>query len=91
MKYPDGENKLGRISEAQSFLDGMEKDDVPFLFWYGFNLAAWINLSRNDMAAVAKAHLVEKVMKRVIALDEEYYNGGASSGFIEFIMRHGRR
>ncbi len=50
---------------------------MPTLFWYGFNLAAWINLNLDSVQAISQAHIAEKCMRRVIELQPDYFNGSA--------------
>jgi hypothetical protein len=61
---------------AGSFLKTADKEDVPALFWYGFNLSSLINNNRDSVPLLAKAYLIEKIMKRIIELDPEYFFGG---------------
>ena len=71
------EKGLKVIIELDPCLQAMSKTDVPSLFWYGFNIAAYLNRNLNSMAALAQAPKVEKVMDRVLALDETYNFGSA--------------
>ena len=76
IRHPDCRKQLGRIASAGPFIQSMEKNDLPALFWYGFNLSAVINLNRDSMSSLAKAHHVEKTMQRAIEIDDTYFNGG---------------
>ena len=76
IRHPDCRKQLGRIASAGPFIQSMGKDDLPALFWYGFNLSAVINLNRDSMSSLAKAHQVEKTMHRAIEIDSSYFNGG---------------
>ncbi|WP_141733730.1 TRAP transporter TatT component family protein [Oligoflexus tunisiensis] len=71
------EQGLKVIAELDSCLNDLDKDDVPALYWYGFNVAAFLNRNMNSMAALAQGPKMEKVMERVIALDESYNFGSA--------------
>ena len=56
-------------------------DDVPFLYW---TAAAWglqISVSKDDPEAVADQPLVEALIDRALALDEDY-DHGAIHGFL---------
>lgn len=66
---------LENASALDACLEDLDKEDVPALFWYGFNLAAYINRNLNSVAALAQGVNVEKSMARVIALDENYTFG----------------
>jgi hypothetical protein len=58
---------------AAEFIRSTTATDVPALFWYGFHLGGHINLNRDSIRAVSKAHLVEKTMLRVLELQPSYY------------------
>ncbi len=66
---------LEATTELDSCLQQVDKEHVPLLFWYGFNLAAYINRNLNSVEALAKGANVEKSMAKVIALDESYLFG----------------
>ncbi len=65
---------LGTLQKALANLD---RDAVPALFWTASNWAKWIDLNRSDPARIAELGKVETLMRRVLALDENYYFGGA--------------
>lgn len=69
--------RLSRLKSSQAFIDALRRADVPALFWYGFNLGGYIQHRLDAVEAMAKTHLVEKTMRRVVALDEAYYHGSA--------------
>lgn len=71
------EQGLKVIADLDSCLSGLDKDAVPALYWYGFNVAAYMNRNLNSMAALAQGPKMEKVMQRAIALDESYNFGSA--------------
>jgi hypothetical protein len=77
LRYPDCRKQLGNVSTVDAFLNSLDRIDVAALFWYGFNLAAYVNHNRDSVQAISKAFLVEKAMKRVVALDAAYFHGGA--------------
>jgi hypothetical protein len=69
--------------EARDF-DGFEraigaaaKKDVPLLFDLGAAWAGWIQARPRDWDAIAQISRVEVLMRRVVALDEGYRDGGA--------------
>ncbi len=51
--------------------------DSADLFWAGNGWATWIRFQQGSPAALADLVRVEKIMQRVIELDETVYNGGA--------------
>jgi hypothetical protein len=57
-------------------LKKLKKKDVPGLFWAGYGWGAAINLSQNDADMVAALSVVEKMMNRVVELDQDYFYGG---------------
>jgi hypothetical protein len=77
VRYADAGKQLANVVASGPFVQSLASEDVPALFWYGFNLSGIVNHSRGDVGAVARAHLVEKSMRRVIAVDPTYYYGSA--------------
>jgi tetratricopeptide (TPR) repeat protein len=77
VRYPGCREKLAKVPTAGRFIESLDSADVPPLFWYGFNLSAYVNHNRDSVRAIARAHLIEKTMKRVLALDPDYYYGSA--------------
>ena len=74
--HPGAGEKLKIPESADYLLKTMSKEDVPALFWYGFNLSALINNNLDSVLLLSKAYLIEKIMKRIIELDPEYFFGG---------------
>ncbi len=64
------------LPALQAELAKLDKEDVPGLFWAGYGWGSAINLSQDDPDMVASLTVVETIMKRVEALDEEYFYGG---------------
>ena len=67
-------------SEFDSFaktLHSLGKNDVPCIFWAASCWGSWISVNQNSMEAMAELPRVELMMKRVLALEEGYYYGGA--------------
>jgi len=75
VRHPECRKYLLKAAAVQPFLERLNKKDLPALFWYGFNLGAYVNQNRDSMRAIALAYQVEKAMQRVIQLDETYYSG----------------
>ncbi len=59
------------------FLQHTRRRDVPALFWAGFSLAGYINLSLEDPAALLDLPIAEALMRRVVQLDSTYFYGSA--------------
>ncbi len=77
LRHPDARQKLQSVQSAGAFFQSLSQSDVPALFWYGFNLGGYVQHTLGSVKAMAKAHLAEKAMRRVIALDPTYYHGSA--------------
>lgn len=77
IRYSDSRQQLSTIATAGPFIQTMEEEDLPALFWYGFNLSADINLNRESISAMAGAYRVEKAMQGSLELDEAYFHGMA--------------
>jgi len=58
-------------------VDGLGKKYAPALFWTAFNWANWMNLNRDDPAAVVSLPKVQAMVGRVIELDPDFYYGSA--------------
>lgn len=63
--------------ELQHALNKIEVKNLPFLFWTAYSWGGLINLSRNSPDALLALPKVEKMMERVLHLDESYYFGAA--------------
>jgi len=77
IRHPNARGQLADPSNAEPFIRGLDIEEMPALFWYGFTLSADINYNRDSISAVGQGHLVEKAMQRVIETDEAYFYGGA--------------
>jgi hypothetical protein len=77
LRHPGCRSALENIAAQDALLAGLTREDVPALFWYGFALGAWVNRNLDSIQALAKAHLVEKTMQRVLALQPDYYHASA--------------
>lgn len=76
--------RLHLFSDKDYSLAGMElplqaviADDVPSLFWGGYGWAVWLQYQQGSPAALADLLKVEKIMKRVVELNEQYFYGSA--------------
>lgn len=56
-------------------LRGFSGDDVERLFWGSYGWAIWLQYQGGSPAALADLYKVEKIMERVMELDEGYYHG----------------
>jgi len=64
------------IDNFNQSLESFGRDDVPALFWTGFNWGSWINMNLDLPEALVDIPKVESIMRRVMELDETYYYGG---------------
>lgn len=67
--------------EFEKALQRAAKADVPELFWAGFSWAGWINLSKDDAAALADLPKAAALMTRSWELDPAFQNAGADLFF----------
>jgi len=52
------------------------KQDVPALFWTGYNWGQWLKLNKDAPSAIMELPRLEILMRRALELDEGYYFGG---------------
>lgn len=64
------------LDELTAMLAEVGEDAVPALFWWGFARGAEVNLHRDDPQQILDLDRVDRVLERVLALDENYYYGG---------------
>jgi len=74
---PGAVDAFHKVNTIAPYLDRLDRKSVAPLFWYGFNLGAWVNRNRDSVRALSRAHLARKVMERVIEIDPAYNHGGA--------------
>ena len=66
-------------STLEDFTKGVEaldKDAVPALFWSASCWAKWIDLNRNDVAALGELPRAVILMEKVLSMDENYFMAG---------------
>ncbi len=76
-RHPGCREQLDAVSDVETCFSRIGREDLPALFWFGFDLGGYVNNSRGSIRALSRAHLAEKAMQRVIALDPAFYHGGA--------------
>lgn len=71
--------------EFRAALKTTGKDDIPALFWTALNWGSYINVTREDVAALADLGKVNAMMDIVREQDPSYYFGGPDmfAGMIE--------
>jgi len=67
----------GHFMDFKQAVSRMGKGYVPALFWTAFNWANWMNLNRDDPAAIVNIPKVQAMVDRVIELDPDFYYGSA--------------
>ncbi|MCK4837722.1 MAG: hypothetical protein KAS94_02910, partial [Desulfobulbaceae bacterium] len=72
-----GIKQTDTIDEISDKLQASDRDSVEALFWGAYGWANWISFQQGAPAAVIDLPKVEMIMKRVVDLDETFYNGGA--------------
>jgi hypothetical protein len=61
--------------EFEKALESQSKNDAELLFWGGFGWLSWITQQQGSPAALADLIVVEKIMARVLGLDETVEQG----------------
>lgn len=63
------------LTEFNTALGTISRRDIDKLFWGGFGWATWISLQGGAPAAMIDLPRVEKIMLRVLELNDAYYYG----------------
>jgi tetratricopeptide (TPR) repeat protein len=74
---PGATEAFQKVTTITPYLDRLGREEVAPLFWYGFNLGAWVNHNLDSVTAISHAHVARAVMERVLELDPAYNHGGA--------------
>lgn len=77
LREATGIRRTDSLDKLADKLEASDKDKVAALFWGAYGWAKWISFQQGAPAAVIDLPKVEMIMKRVVALDETFYNGGA--------------
>lgn len=64
-------------SELEHTLAELDSDDVALLFWAGNSWTTWIRHQAGSPESLIQLPQLEKIMRRILELDENYYHGGA--------------
>jgi hypothetical protein len=56
-------------------LQSMDADDVPYLFWGAYGWLTWVRNQSGSPAAIVDLLTIEKIMARLLELDESYQGG----------------
>jgi predicted anti-sigma-YlaC factor YlaD len=82
LDYADFEKKLRE--DPENTLQALSSKDVPLLYWAGLGWAGAISSDPSDMGLVAELSTVEAMMRRALALDEDYDYGAIHEFFITY-------
>ena len=75
-------------SDPDAVLAKAGKAQVPLLYWTGAAWAAAFAIDINDAELSTKQTVIEKMMRRALALDESYDNGALHDFFISWEAAH---
>lgn len=67
----------GSLDQFENALKSFSKEDVPAVFWTAFGWGGYINISRDNVNALADLSKVTAMMDFVIRMAPDYYYGGA--------------
>ncbi len=84
--YPGFRDQLRKDPDA--VLAKMTKRHVPVLYWTGVSWAAAFAINKADPALAADQTLMEKIMRRALALDESWGAGAIHDFFISWEGGH---
>jgi hypothetical protein len=65
------------LAEYKKWLQTLDKEWVPYIFWTSLSWGSAINVDRDDLELFSKMAYIVASMERVIQLDEYYFVGGA--------------
>jgi predicted anti-sigma-YlaC factor YlaD len=70
--------------DAHAMLASLKAKHVPELYWAAVSWSAAISMDKQDMDLVADLHLIEPMIRRCLALDDEFDNGAIHDFMITF-------
>ncbi len=82
LDHPDFRKRLRE--DPEKILSRMGKRDVTRRFWAGAGWIGTISIDSSNMARLAELSLAEAVMRRVLALEEDFGDGVVHEFFISF-------
>lgn len=77
ISLPGATNAFQKVNTIAPYLEQLSNKEVASLYWYGFNLGAWVNRNLDSIKAVSRAHVARQAMQRVVQIDPAYHYGGA--------------
>ncbi|MDY6987610.1 MAG: TRAP transporter TatT component family protein [Thermodesulfobacteriota bacterium] len=82
LHYTDFERRLR--DDPRKILHALSSKDVPLLFWAAAGWAGAISTDLDNMSLVADLPMVEAMMRRALALDEDFEDGVIHEFFITY-------
>jgi predicted anti-sigma-YlaC factor YlaD len=73
-------------ADPKQAVEAARKKDVPVLYWTAASWAGAISLSKDNPDLIAELPIVEAMMDRALALDEEFGDGAIHSFLISYEM-----
>jgi len=73
-------------ADPKQAVEAARKKDVPLLYWTAASWAGAISLSKDNPDLIAELPIVEAMMDRALALDEEFGDGAIHSFLISYEM-----
>lgn len=77
---PEFEKQRSLGAKMENAVEVVEKDGVPYLYWYATNLGKWAKF-KGIQETLAHKDTIFKTVSRVEKLDPEYFYGGADRYF----------
>lgn len=76
LRHPGlSQNLQGTTEQAVAAMSELDAQDVPFVYWTAASWGAAISLYKNDPALSSSIPVVEALLRRGLALDEDYDEG----------------
>jgi hypothetical protein len=72
-----GIKQTDTLDELAAKLQKCGRGEVVALFWGAYGWANWISYQQDSPAALIDLPKIEMIMKRIVELDETFFNGGA--------------
>jgi len=82
VRYPGFADSLSGTDSG--FLDTMDRDDVPFLYWIGAGWVGAFSLDIFDMDLAFTVSTAGRLMERALVLDESYSDGALHDFLVQF-------
>lgn len=84
LELSDPEFVANLRQDSHSTLANLKTKQVPELYWAAVSWSAAISMDKQDMDLAADLHLIEPMIRRCLALDDEFDNGAIHDFMIAF-------